>query len=91
MGDNSSGGGYAYRSSKAALNAVSKSMAVDLKDKGVTVLILHPGMVNTNMLSVKEGGVEADVAARGLWEVCVGKGMEGSGRFWHRNGEELPW
>ena len=44
MEDNTSGGSYAYRASKAALNAVTKSMALDLKEKGITVALLHPGM-----------------------------------------------
>ena len=45
MEDNTSGGSYAYRASKAALNAVTKSMALDLEDKGITVELLHPGDV----------------------------------------------
>ena len=45
MEDNTSGGSYAYRASKAALNAVTKSMALDLEDKGITVALLHPGDV----------------------------------------------
>jgi NAD(P)-dependent dehydrogenase (short-subunit alcohol dehydrogenase family) len=43
--DNSTGGSYAYRASKTALNSFCKSMAVDLKDKGVVVVIMHPGIV----------------------------------------------
>ncbi|MCJ1394797.1 hypothetical protein MMC18_007677 [Xylographa bjoerkii] len=94
IADNSSGGAYAYRSSKAALNAISKSMAVDLKDKGVIVLLLHPGIVKTGLDPTShalEAAVEPEVAAKGLWEVCKSKGIEGSGRFWHRTGEELLW
>ena len=94
IADNSSGGAYAYRSSKAALNAISKSMAVDLKEKGVVVLLLHPGIVKTGLDPTShelEAAVEPEVAAKDLWEVCKSKGMEGSGRFWHRTGEELPW
>jgi NAD(P)-dependent dehydrogenase (short-subunit alcohol dehydrogenase family) len=45
IADNSSGGSYAYRSSKAALNSICKSMAVDLKEKGAVVVIMHPGFV----------------------------------------------
>ena len=45
MEDNTSGGSYAYRASKAALNAVTKSLALDLEDKGITVALLHPGGV----------------------------------------------
>ena len=43
MGDNTSGGSYAYRCSKAALNAATKSMSIDLKERGMTVVTLHPG------------------------------------------------
>jgi NAD(P)-dependent dehydrogenase (short-subunit alcohol dehydrogenase family) len=49
MSDNSSGGAYSYRSSKAAVNALFKSMAMDLKDKKVAVLMLHPGIVKTKL------------------------------------------
>ena len=94
MGDNSSGGSYAYRASKAALNSISKSMSVDLKDKGVTVLILHPGIVKTSLVPNShsvEGAVEPEVAAKGLWNICKTKGKEQSGTFWHRDGYELPW
>jgi NAD(P)-dependent dehydrogenase (short-subunit alcohol dehydrogenase family) len=98
MSDNSSGGAYSYRSSKAAVNALFKSMAVDLKDKNVPVLILHPGIVKTNLDPPrwKEGGdvqgaVEPEEAATELWKVLMGKGMEGTGKFYHRSGEELPW
>ena len=67
---------------------------MDLNDKGVTVLILHPGIVKTNILPnihSASDAVEPDVAAKGLWEVCKSKGIESSGTFWHRNGQELPW
>jgi NAD(P)-dependent dehydrogenase (short-subunit alcohol dehydrogenase family) len=96
MGDNSSGGMYAYRSSKAAVNAVFKSMAVDLKDKKIPVILLHPGIVKTNLdPRNKEGGVpgavEPEQAASELWKILRGKGLESTGRFFHRSGEELPW
>ena len=94
IADNSSGGAYAYRASKAALNAVSKSMAVDLKEKGIAVVILHPGIVKTGLdLSshdLKEA-VEPEVAVEGLWNVLRSKGLEDTGRFWHRDGRELEW
>lgn len=43
IADNSSGGGYAYRSSKAALNMVNKSLTVDLASKNIICTLLHPG------------------------------------------------
>lgn len=48
--DNSSSGAYGYRMSKAALNMAGKSLAVDLRARGVAVAILHPGMVKTDMV-----------------------------------------
>ena len=45
IGDNSSGGMYAYRASKAAANSIGRTMAMDLKDKNIPVLCLHPGFV----------------------------------------------
>lgn len=49
MEDNTSGGSYGYRMSKAALNAAGKSLALDLQPKGISVVILHPGFVQTDM------------------------------------------
>lgn len=54
IGENTSGGYYSYRASKAALNMVMKSAAIDLSSKGIKVLLLHPGWVKTRM-----GGMEA--------------------------------
>jgi NAD(P)-dependent dehydrogenase (short-subunit alcohol dehydrogenase family) len=98
INDNSTGGMYAYRSSKAAVNALFKSMSVDLKEKNVPVIILHPGIVKTNLDpvwmeegTVIEGSVLPEQAASELWKVLMSKGLESTGRFYHRSGEELPW
>lgn len=90
ISDNSMGGSYLYRSSKAALNAASKSLALDLKPSGVTVLILHPGWVLTDM-----GGPNAllkpEQSVQGMRQVITQKSIEDSGRFWSWSGKELPW
>ncbi|KAI9692626.1 MAG: hypothetical protein M1820_009503 [Bogoriella megaspora] len=95
IGDNSSGGHYAYRSSKAAVNSIGKSLAMDLKDQGVTVMLLHPGYVRTNLLpgaNLPPETVEPEEAAKKLWENIVSKKqIEETGKFWHREGFELPW
>ena len=97
IGDNSTGGHYAYRSSKAAVNSIGKSLAVDLKDKGVTVMLLHPGIVKTNLLASAKmtplpDAVEPEEAARKLWGNIVSvKELSDTGKFWHREGFELPW
>jgi NAD(P)-dependent dehydrogenase (short-subunit alcohol dehydrogenase family) len=88
--DNGSGGSYGYRMSKAALNMAGKSMAVDLKGRGVAVAILHPGMVRTEMIG-NHGQVEPIDAARGLLARIDAVTLETSGGFWHANGERLPW
>ena len=88
--DNTSGGHYGYRMSKAALNMAGKSLAVDLRGAGVAVAILHPGMVRTEMIG-NRGQVEPSEAARGLLARIDELTLETSGGFWHANGERLPW
>ena len=94
IGDNSSGGTYAYRASKAAVNSIGKSMAMDLKDKGVVVSLLHPGFTRTNINTGDDfpaDSVEPQEAASKLWNVMISKTIEDTGKFWHREGYELPW
>lgn len=90
IGDNDSGGNYGYRMSKAALNAAGKSLALDLAPRGVTVGILHPGFVRTDMTE-RRGHVEPHEAAAMLVERIEELGPETAGCFLHANGEELPW
>jgi NAD(P)-dependent dehydrogenase (short-subunit alcohol dehydrogenase family) len=89
--DNSSGGAYGYRMSKAALNIAGKSLAVDLRGRGVAVAILHPGMVKTDMIGVHAGQVEPRDAARGLLARVDELTLDTTGTFWHVNGQRLPW
>lgn len=90
MGDNSSGGSYLYRSSKAALNAVCKSLAVDLAPQGITVLVLHPGWVVTDM-----GGPNALISptesVAGMRQVIENAGLQDSGSFIAYDGQSVPW
>lgn len=88
--DNDSGGRYGYRMSKAALNAAGKSLAVDLAPRGISVGILHPGAVRTEMTGGR-GNVEPPEAARMLVERIDELGPDKSGVFQHANGEVLPW
>jgi NAD(P)-dependent dehydrogenase (short-subunit alcohol dehydrogenase family) len=88
--DNSSGAAYGYRMSKAALNMAGKSLAVDLRPRGVAVAILHPGMVKTDMVGA-HGQVEPVDAARGLLARIDELTLETTGGFWHANGQRLPW
>ena len=88
--DNSSGGFYGYRMSKAALNMAGKSLAHDLKPQGVAVAILHPGMVKTEMVG-DHGQVEPEQAAKDLLARFDALTLRTSGSFWHAGGERLPW
>ena len=90
MGDNGSGGYYGYRMSKAALNALAVSLARDLRVAGVSVAILHPGYVRTDMTG-NSGNVTPEQSARQLLERIDALTPERSGTFWHANGEVLPW
>lgn len=90
IADNDSGGRYGYRASKAALNAFGKSLAVDLKPRGIAVAQLHPGYVKTRMVNFG-GLITPEESAKGLAERIAGLNLENSGSFWHSNGEELPW
>ncbi len=88
--DNTSGGAYGYRMSKCALNAAGKSMAHDLKPRGISVALLHPGYVQTEMVN-HGGDISADEAAERLAKRIEELNLENTGTFWHSNGEVLPW
>lgn len=90
IADNSSGGLYGYRMSKAALNAAAKSLALDLKPRGIAVALLHPGMVSTGMVDF-HGDVTPEVATAGLVQRIDELTLETTGSFWHAKGELLPW
>lgn len=90
IADNGSGGSYGYRMSKAALNMAGKSLAVDLKGRGVAVVVLHPGYVRTDMTG-GGGNLEPAEAARGLIARIDELDLASSGSFRHSNGEPLPW
>jgi NAD(P)-dependent dehydrogenase (short-subunit alcohol dehydrogenase family) len=90
MQDNTSGGFYVYRAAKAGLNAVVKSLSVDLEPKGIVALALHPGWVKTDM-----GGPSAPLSPKdsiaSLRQVLAGVTEAHSGKFLSYNGEEIPW
>ena len=90
IADNDSGGRYGYRASKAALNAFGKSLAIDLKPRGIAVAQLHPGYVKTRMVDFG-GLITPEDSAKGLAARIDALNLENSGSFWHSNGEQLPW
>ena len=89
--DNSSGGSYGYRMSKVALCMAGKSLAIDLKPKGVSVGILHPGLVSTRMTGFTSNGIQPKDSVKGLIQRIDELSLENTGTFWHSNGEVLPW
>lgn len=91
IADNSSGGSYGYRMSKAALNIAGKSLAIDLKPQGIAVVILHPGLVSTRMINFNPSGISPQQSVEGLLKRIDALSLETSGSFWHANGDVLPW
>lgn len=88
--DNKSGGSYAYRSSKAAQNMISKSLAVDLAPSKIIILMLHPGWVQTDMgTSIAPTTPQQSVS--GMLEVIKGSDQSQSGAFINFAGKVLPW
>jgi len=85
-----SGGRYAYRLSKAALNMATRLLAEDLRGEGFLTVALHPGWVQTRM-----GGSAAPVppeqSIRGMLRIVDGLNAEQSGRVFDFQGRELPW
>lgn len=90
ISDNTSGGAYIYRSSKAALNAVGKSLALDLVGEEIKLAILHPGWVQTDM-----GGpnalISAEESVAGMRQILEQLTLAQSGQFFNYDGAVLPW
>jgi len=90
--DNTSGGLYGYRMSKAAANMAGVSLAHDLKGRGIAVILLHPGMVRTELTKGMEGVfMEPEEAAQGLLARIDELTLGSRGSFRHANGAVLPW
>jgi len=90
LDDNSSGGNYGYRMSKAAANMAGVNLSHDLRPRGIAVALLHPGYVRTNMTG-GNGMTDAATAATGLIERMDALTLDTTGTFWHAEGYELPW
>ena len=88
--DNTSGGNYIYRSSKAALHAVTRSLSIDLRSKQIIVCVLNPGWVRTD-----KGGSAATLdpfeSVAGMRDVIARLTLRESGYFFNYDGTELPW
>ena len=89
MQNNEWGNAYLYRSSKAALNSVIKSLSIDLKDRSVTAIAIHPGWVKTDM-GGKDAEISAQHSASGIFKLLNRNSLK-SGGFYDYQGDELPW
>ncbi|MRI32172.1 short-chain dehydrogenase [Endozoicomonas sp. OPT23] len=90
VADNTSGGSYIYRSSKAALNAVGKSLSHDLAGRSISVAVCHPGWVQTDM-GGPNGLIDTVTSITGLRKVIENLDMGRSGQFFNYDGAVIPW
>ena len=90
IADNTSGGSILYRSSKAAVNMVMRSAAIDLAPRGITCVVLSPGWVKTDM-----GGPSARLtphqSVKAMRSLIERLGPADLGKFLHYDGREYPW
>lgn len=89
IGDNNSGGHYAYRCSKAALNMAVKSLSIDFAARSITTAVLHPGSVATE--TRKGGQISVQQSVSGMREVIDGLSAEMSGTFRRYDGGTIEW
>jgi NAD(P)-dependent dehydrogenase (short-subunit alcohol dehydrogenase family) len=90
LADNTSGGSILYRSSKAGLNAAMKSLAIQLKDQAIGVIIFHPGWVRTDM-GGPNGLIDAYESVHGMCSVIADFTLAQTGNFLKYDGSKMPW
>ena len=88
--DNYSGGYYFYRTSKSALNSAAKSLSIDWKTDEISVLMLHPGWVKTDMGGSK-AKLEIDESVNSMIKVIEASNISNTGSFLNYNGDKLEW
>jgi NAD(P)-dependent dehydrogenase (short-subunit alcohol dehydrogenase family) len=90
LADNTSGGSILYRTSKAAVNMLMRTSALDLKPRGITCIVVNPGWVKTDM-----GGPNAKLSPeesiQAMRRLFAKLGPEDSGKFYNYDGREYPW
>jgi NAD(P)-dependent dehydrogenase (short-subunit alcohol dehydrogenase family) len=90
IADNTSGGSIAYRSSKAAVNMVMRSLAIDLASRGITCVVVNPGWVQTDMGGPNANLTPAESVTR-LRHLIQNLGPTHSGKFFNHDGREYAW
>ncbi len=90
IGGNRQGYAYEYRTSKAALNALTRNLDIELRPRGMTVVALHPGWVKTDM-----GGPQAPLgvveSVAGMRRVIGTLSSEHAGRCYDYQGDRMEW
>uniref|UniRef100_K3XCQ1 Short chain dehydrogenase n=1 Tax=Globisporangium ultimum (strain ATCC 200006 / CBS 805.95 / DAOM BR144) TaxID=431595 RepID=K3XCQ1_GLOUD len=84
------GGYYGYRESKAAVNMINSSLAIDLKNDKIGAFVLHPGWVQTDM-NKGEGEITVETSVNGLVSAIDKFTLEDTGKFYDYTGKILPW
>jgi NAD(P)-dependent dehydrogenase (short-subunit alcohol dehydrogenase family) len=90
LADNTSGGSIAYRSSKAALNMVMRSAAIDLKPRGISCVVVNPGWVKTGMGDPNATLIPQE-SVSAIRRLIATLGRKDTGKFYHYDGSEYPW
>lgn len=90
IADNTSGGSFAYRSSKAAVNMVMRSLAIDLAPRGITCVVINPGWVQTDMGGPHGNQTPAESVTK-LRSLIENLGPGHSGKFVNHDDREYPW
>jgi NAD(P)-dependent dehydrogenase (short-subunit alcohol dehydrogenase family) len=90
IADNSSGGSYAYRSSKAAVNMVVKSLSLDLEPRGITCVVMNPGWVRTDM-GGPGGKISPAESIAAMRKVIAKLKPADTGKFFNYDGGTYPW
>jgi NAD(P)-dependent dehydrogenase (short-subunit alcohol dehydrogenase family) len=90
IADNASGGAFAYRSSKAAVNMVMRSLAIDLTPRGITCVVINPGWVQTDMGGPHGTQTPAESVMK-LRRLIDNLEPAHSGKFFNHDGREYAW
>jgi NAD(P)-dependent dehydrogenase (short-subunit alcohol dehydrogenase family) len=88
--DNDSGGSYAYRTSKTAVNMAVKSLSIDLAPRGITCIVVHPGWVRTDM-GGPSGLISPEESISGIRRLIARLSTADSGKFFNYDGKPIPW
>jgi NAD(P)-dependent dehydrogenase (short-subunit alcohol dehydrogenase family) len=88
--DNGSGESYSYRASKCAVNMVMKSLSIDLKPYGISVVTLHPGWVQTDM-GGSNAMINTETSVTGMRQMIANTNLGTTGRFMAYDGKPINW